>query len=143
MYTSIGKEARMSAKSSKNGAYKIRVAQKEAITKIMGIISPKPIDTFKNELSGAFIILKSTHFAEGEQYGYLACLIPEEKYRIIIADPTWVYAAPVNPGAYAATALAAGVSVAHQEQITTQHKEMQIACTKYLGAQESGKELLL
>ncbi len=55
----------------------------------------------------------------------------------------WVYVAPVNPGAYAAAALAAGVSTAQQEQITVEHKETQIAYTKYLGAQEAGKELLL
>jgi hypothetical protein len=54
-----------------------------------------------------------------------------------------VYAAPVNPGAYTAAALAAGVSVVHCEQITAQHKEMQTAYTEYLGAQEEGKELLL
>jgi hypothetical protein len=50
---------------------------------------------------------------------------------------------PVNPGAYTATALAAGVSVAHQEQITTQHKETQRAYTEYLSTQEARKELLL
>jgi hypothetical protein len=103
----------MSSKSSKNGAYKILVAQKDAITKITGIITPKSIDTLENELGGAFTILKSTYFAKGEQYGYLTCIIPEEMYRIIIVDLTWEYAAPVNPGAYAATALAAGVSAAH------------------------------
>jgi hypothetical protein len=54
----------------------------------MGIITPKSIDTLKTELGGAFTILKSTHFAKGEQYGYLACVIREEKYRIVIADPT-------------------------------------------------------
>jgi hypothetical protein len=102
----------MSSKSSKNGAYKILIARKDTMTKIRGIINPKSINTLKNELGGAFTILKSTHFAKGEQYGYLACVIPEEKYPIIIADLTWVYAAPVNPGAYAATALAAGVSAA-------------------------------
>jgi hypothetical protein len=133
----------MSSKLSKNGAYEILVAQKVATTKIMGIITPESINTLKNELGGAFTILKSTHFSEGGQYRYLACIIPEEKYRIIISDSTWVYAAPVNPGAYSATALAAGVSAAHQEQITTQHKEMQTAYTDYLGAQEAGKELLL
>jgi hypothetical protein len=100
----------MSSKSSKNGAYKILVAQKDAITKITGIITPKSIDTLENELVGAFTILKSTHFTEGRGYRYLACVIPEEKYRIVITDPVWVYAALVNPGAYAATALAAGVS---------------------------------
>jgi hypothetical protein len=35
------------------------------------------------------------------------------------------------------------VSAAHQEQIIVQHKETQTAYTKYFGAQEAGKELLL
>ncbi len=126
-----------------NGAFKILVAQKNALTKITGIITSKSINTPENELGGAFTILKSTHFAKGGQYRYLACVIPEEKYHIVIMDPMWVYAALVNPGAYAAAALAAGVSVAHQEQITAQHKETQIVYIKYLGAQEAGKELLL
>ena len=117
----------MSSKSSKNGLYKILVAQKDAITKTTGIITPKSIDTLENELGGAFTILKSTHFAKGEQNGYLACIIPEEKYPIVIADPVWVYTAPVNPSAYAATALTAKVSAAHQEEITAQHKETQMA----------------
>jgi hypothetical protein len=56
----------MSSKSSKNGAYEILVAQKDAITKITGIITPKSIVTLENELGGAFTILKSTHFAKGE-----------------------------------------------------------------------------
>jgi hypothetical protein len=103
----------MSSKPSKNGAHKTLVAPKDVITKIMGIITPKSINTLKNELGGAFTILKSTHFAEGKGYGYLACIIPEEKNCIVIADPTWVYVAPVDPGAYAVAALAAGVSAAH------------------------------
>jgi hypothetical protein len=56
----------MTSKSSKNGAYKILVTQKEATTKITGIITPESIDTLENELGGAFTILKSTHFAKGE-----------------------------------------------------------------------------
>jgi hypothetical protein len=35
------------------------------------------------------------------------------------------------------------VSAVHQEQITAQHKEMQMVYNKYLGAYEAGKELLL
>ncbi len=35
------------------------------------------------------------------------------------------------------------MSAVHQEQITAHHKETQRAYTKYLGAQEAGKELLL
>jgi hypothetical protein len=87
----------MSSKLSKNRAYKILVIQKDAITKVTGIITPKSINTLENKLSGAFTILKSTHFAEGQQYGYLACIVHEEKYRIVIADPVWVYATLADP----------------------------------------------
>ncbi len=54
-----------------------------------------------------------------------------------------MYTAPVNPGAYAATALAAGVSAAQREQIVAQHKEEQMAYADYLSSQEAGKDLLL
>jgi hypothetical protein len=110
----------MSSKLPKNGVYEILVAQKDAITKITGISTPKSINTLENKLGGAFNILKSTHFAE-QSYGYFTCFIPKEKYRIVIADPVWVYAAPVNPVVYAAAALAAGVSMAHCGQIIAQH----------------------
>ncbi len=88
------------------------VAQKDAITKITGIITPESINTLENELGGAFTIIKSTHFVDGQRYGFLACVIPQDKYRIIISNPAWVYVAPANPGAYSAAALTAGVSAA-------------------------------
>ncbi len=119
------------------------VAQKDAITKITGIITPKFIDTLENELGRPFTILKSTHFVDGHRYGFLASVIPQEKYRIVISNPTWVYVAPANPGAYSAAALVAGVSAAQQEQLVAQHKEEQTTYADYLGAQEAEKELLL
>ncbi len=119
------------------------VAQKDAITKITGIIMPESIDGLENKLGGAFTKLKSTHFEEGQSYGFLATVIPQEKYRIVISDEAWVYAAPANPGAYAAAALIAGVSAAQREQLVAQHKEEQMAYADYLGLQEAGKELLL
>ena len=99
------------------------VAQKDTIMKVKGIITPKPIDTLENKLGGAFTILKSTHFNEGQQYGFLATVIPEAKYRIVINDPTWVYTAPGNPRVYAAAALGANVSTAQHKQIVARHKE--------------------
>jgi hypothetical protein len=56
----------MSTKLSKNGAYNMLVTQKDTITKIMGIITPKSINTLENKLGGAFTILKSTHFNKGQ-----------------------------------------------------------------------------
>jgi hypothetical protein len=70
-------------------------------------------------------------------------VIPQEKYQIVISNPTWVYSAPANPGAYLAAALVAGVSAAQQEQLVAQHKEEQTTYADYLGAQKAGKELLL
>jgi hypothetical protein len=119
------------------------VAQKDVIRKIMGIITPKSIDTFENKLGGAFTIVKSTHFVDGQHYGFLASVIPQEKYRIVISNPAWVYMAPANPGAYSAAALVAGVSAAQQEQLVAQHKEEQTTYANHLCAQEAGKVLLL
>ncbi len=86
------------------------VAQKDAIMKITGIIAPKSINTLENKLGGPFTIVKSTHFVDGQRYGFLASVIPQEKYWIVISNPAWVYMAPANPGAYLAAALIAGVS---------------------------------
>jgi hypothetical protein len=117
------------------------VAQKDTTTKITSIITPKSINTLKNELGGAFTILKSTHFNEGQWYSFLATVIPEAKYCIVINNPTWVYKAPGNPGAYAATALGANVSAAQRKQIVARHKEEQMSYANYLGKQEAGNEL--
>ncbi len=70
-------------------------------------------------------------------------MIPQEKYRVVISNPAWVYVAPANPGAYLAPALVAGVSTAQQEQLVAQHKEAQTTYADYIGTQEAGKELLL
>ena len=62
---------------------------------------------------------------------------------MVIANATWMYTAPINPGAYAATALGAGVSTTQREQIFANHKKDQTSYAEYLGAQEAGKELIL
>ena len=110
---------------AKNRAYEIVAAQKSAITKIAGMIMPKAVNNLENKIGGIFTILKSTHFNKGQQYIYLACVIPEEKYRVVIPNTTWTYMAPINPGAYAATALRAGISTTQREQIVTNHKDNQ------------------
>ena len=56
----------MASKSTKSGAYEMLVAQKDAITRITGIITPESIDGLENELGGTFTKLKSTYFAEGQ-----------------------------------------------------------------------------
>jgi hypothetical protein len=49
---------------------------------------------------------------------------------VVIANTTWTYTAPINLGAYAATALGAGISAAQQEQIVANHKDNQTSYAK-------------
>jgi hypothetical protein len=100
-------------------------------------------NNLKDDIGGIFTIIKSTHFNEGQRYGYLACVIPEAKYQLVIANNTWTYATPQNPGAYAAAALNASVSAAQHKQLVANHKEEQVSYTEYLGVQEAGNELIL
>ncbi len=65
--------------------------QKEAVTRIAAVITPEVIDNLEDKIGGIFTILKSTHFAGGQRYGYLACVIPEAKYQLMIANNTWMY----------------------------------------------------
>ena len=117
-------EGTMTSKA-KNGAYEILATQKSTVTKIAGVITPEAVDILENEMGGIFTILKSNHFDEGQRYGYLACVIPEDKYRVVIANKTWAYQAPDKLGVYAVMALGAGISAAQYEQIVANHKEAQ------------------
>ncbi len=91
--------------------------------RISRVITLEAIDNVEGKIGGIFTILKSTHFAKGQRYGNLAFLIREAKYQPVIANNTWTCAPPANPGAYAAAALGAGISAAHQEQLVANHKE--------------------
>ncbi len=51
--------------------------QKDTVTKIAGVITPYNLE---DNIRGIITILKSTHFAKGQRYGYLRCVIPEAKY---------------------------------------------------------------
>jgi hypothetical protein len=77
----------MSSKT-KNGAYEMFAAQKAAVTRIAGVIPPEAFDNHKDKVGGIFTILKCTHFAKGQRYNYLACVIPEVKYRLMITNNT-------------------------------------------------------
>jgi hypothetical protein len=139
--TSTSKGSMM--RKTQNCMYKILATQKDAITRIKGVIMPEAINNLENKIGGIFTILKSTHFDKGQRCNYIACIIPEAKYQLVIGNNAWVYAAPGNPGAYMVASLGAGLSSAQCKQLVPNHKEEQVNYTKYLRAQEAGKELIL
>ncbi len=88
-------------------------------------------------------MIKTHHYMEGQKYGHLASVIPQEKHRIIISNNAWTHAAPANPGAYSAAALGVGNAAAQHEQFVAKHKVLQSSYANCLGMEEAGKELIL
>jgi hypothetical protein len=62
--------------------------QKDAFMRVAGVIMPEASNNLEDKIGGIFTDLKSTHFNKGQRYGYHACIIPEAKYWLVIADNT-------------------------------------------------------
>ena len=133
----------MAESSKAASAYDTLIGVRDKITRLNGIITPENVDKLEDELGGVCTIIKTHHYTEGQKYGHLACVIPQDKYRIVITDDTWTHEAPEDPGAYSAAALGVGNAAAQREQIVAEHKQLQSSYASYLGVQEAGKELIL
>ena len=129
--------------SKSSGAYEMLFNLRDKMTRLNGVITPKAIDCLEDELGGIFTVVKMHHYEQGQKYGHLASAIPEAKYRIIIANPTWTHTVPNDPGAYSVAALIAGTSAAQREQLVAMHKVTIVSHTSYLKVEEAGEELIL
>jgi hypothetical protein len=90
----------MAAASKTLSAYNTLIGACEIFTCLNGNITPESVDRLEDELGGVCTIIKMHHYTQGQKYGHLASVIPQDKYRIVISDETWVHTAPVDPGAY-------------------------------------------
>ncbi len=129
--------------SKSSGVYKMLINLQDKTTRLNGVITPKAIDCLEDELGGIFTVIKMHHYEQGQKYGHLASAIPEAKYRILIADPTWTFTVPNNPGAYSAAAMVARTSAAQRKQLVVTHKVTIESHASYLKVEEAGKELIL
>ena len=129
--------------SKSSGAYETLINLRDKMTRLNGVITPEAVDRLEDELGGIFTVVKTHHYEQGQKYGHLASAIPEAKYRIVIADPTWTHTAPGDPGPYSAAALLAGTSAAQREQLVATHKVTIESHANYLKVEEAGKELIL
>ncbi len=108
--------------SKSTSTYNTLIGLRDKITHLNGIIMPEGIDKLEDKLGGVCTLIKMHHYMEGQKYGHLACIIPQEKYRSVISNNAWTHAAPVNPGAYSAAALGVGNVAAQHEQFVAKHK---------------------
>jgi hypothetical protein len=125
------------------GAYETLINLRDKMTHLNSVITPKSIDTLKDELGRIFTVIKMHHYTQGQKYGHLASAIPEAKYHIVIATRAWAHTAPVNPRAYSQQALATARAAALQEQHIAQHKGLIKNHPTYLKVEEADKELIL
>jgi hypothetical protein len=129
--------------SKSSGAYQTLINLRDKMTRLNGVITPEAIDHLKDKLGGIFTVVKTHHYKQGQKYGHLASAIPEAKYRIVIANPTWMHTVQGDPGAYSAAALITGTSAAQRKQLVAMHKVTIESHASYLKVEEAGKELIL
>jgi hypothetical protein len=113
--TTLHKRRIMVEASKTSSAYDTLIGVRNKITRLNGIITPKNVDRLEDELGGVCTIIKTHHYTQGQKYGHLASIIPQDKYRIVISDEAWIRTAPVDPGAYSAAALGVGNAAAQRD----------------------------
>ena len=123
--------------------YETLIRLREKLTRLHGIIMPKGLNKLKDELRGICTLIKMHHYKDGQKYGHLASIIPQEKYRIIINDNAWIHTVPTDPSAYSSDALSVGNAAAQLEQFVAEHKILQSSYANYLSMEEARKELIL
>jgi hypothetical protein len=133
----------MVSTTKSTSAYETLIGLRDKITHLNGIFRPGGVNKLEDKLGGVCTIIKTHHYTEGQKYSHLASIIPQNKYRIVIGNATWVHAVPANPGAYSAAALGVGNAAAQREQLIAEHKVLQANYANYLGMEEAAKELIL
>jgi hypothetical protein len=129
--------------SKSTSTYKTLIGLCNKITRLNRIITPEGINKLEDKLGSVCTLIKMHHYMEGQKYGYLASIISQEKYSIVISNNAWTHAAPANPGAYSAATLGMGNAVEQRKQFIAKHKVLQSSYANYLGMEEAGKELIL
>ena len=110
------------------------------ITRVVGPITPAVIDKLRDEVATIAATTKTYSYPQGQVFGYVASIIQEAKYQVLISDPTFTYASVADPGAYDQAALAPGASAAQRKQIIAEHKRQQMDYNNYIAVQQASKD---
>ena len=75
-------------------------AETDKVTKIVYDTTPEGLDMLEKIIGEILTKHKVYHFTKGTDFGHLAVILTENKYRDAINDQTLVYAAPTDQGTY-------------------------------------------
>jgi hypothetical protein len=103
------------------------------VTPMNGEPTMKSYETLVKELKPIAIKLKTTLFAKGHKYGFLATICTEEDYASIIEDPNYKWMEPEEPEDYDST-ITDDMTDVQRKQQEEQHKRYKIEFNKYVAA---------
>ena len=75
-------------------------AKTDKVTKIVDEITPEGLDMLEESMGEILTNHKAYHFIKAIDFGHLAVILTEDKYRDSINDQPFVNAAPTDQGAY-------------------------------------------
>ena len=75
-------------------------AETDKVTKIVDDITPEGLDMLEESIGEILTKHKAYHFTRGTDFGHLAVILTEDKYRDAINHQKFVYAAPTDRGVY-------------------------------------------
>ena len=75
-------------------------SETDKVTKILDDITPEGVDMLEESIGEILTKHQAYHFTRGTDFGHLAVILTENKYRDAINDQTFVYAAPTDQGTY-------------------------------------------
>ena len=117
-------------------------SETDKVTKIVDVITPEGLDMLEESIGEILTKHKAYHFTRGTDFGHLAVIFTENKYRDAIGDQTFVYADPTDQGAYDTNA-GNNTNAAQQAQEEAKYKRKNVRYEVYLGVAEACRDLII
>ena len=117
-------------------------AETYKVTKIVDNITPEGLDMLEESIGEILTKHEAYHFTRGTDFGHLELVFTEDKYRDAINNQTFVYAAPIDQGAYDTNA-GKNMNAAQRAQEEAEHRRKNVKNEVYLGVTEACQDLII
>ena len=111
----------------------------KSVTRIIGHPTNAAVDLLQEELAKIAATVKTTLIEEGNKFGHLAVIVPEDNYKEIIKNRRWTYHEPTHPGYYDAS-ITANMPEVEAKAKEAEHKEKLRLYQVFLGVEQALRE---
>jgi hypothetical protein len=115
------------------------------VTRIHGCPEIDDIDTLEKEVARIVAQAKMSLFTQGRKYGHLAMIVGEVAYRNTIGNQSFVYIAPIDPGAYDIMNIVGAVATnaAAKSQAEAEQKRHQVEYLLFIAVKSAARQLIV